>query len=210
MTDDREHEEIGREIHAMRAEPRPEFARELDERAAGWLREPGRRRLPSLRIALPAVAATAAAAVIAVAVTSGDGPTGGEGGGGAALEVAVVPEGEPGSGFAVPPADGRAEALGAPPQLDLAQPEARKNTQPGAGGGVFLLGEVEGKTVTVRYLFSDSAEATVELVDREAEVTVGPGAGSIEISTEGLPSGSHELKITSESAPTYEAPVTVR
>ncbi len=54
MNDEREFDEIGQELHATRAQPRPEFARELDERAAGWLRERPRRRLPSLRIAIPA------------------------------------------------------------------------------------------------------------------------------------------------------------
>ena len=38
MTDDHEHEALARELHAMRAEPRPEYARELDQRAADWLR----------------------------------------------------------------------------------------------------------------------------------------------------------------------------
>ncbi len=57
-----EFDDIARELHAMRSEPRPEYARELDRRAAGWLRERPRRRLPSLRVAPTAATAAAAAA----------------------------------------------------------------------------------------------------------------------------------------------------
>jgi hypothetical protein len=59
MTDEREFDDLSRELHATRDEPHPDFARELDRRAAGWLREKPRRRLPSMRIAIPAVGAAA-------------------------------------------------------------------------------------------------------------------------------------------------------
>ena len=56
MTDDPQLEELARDLHAIRAEPDPDFARELDRRAAGWLREgERRRRLPSLRIVVAGV-----------------------------------------------------------------------------------------------------------------------------------------------------------
>ena len=199
MTDEREIDELGRELHATRAEPRPEFARELDQRAAGWLRERPRWRMPSLRIAIPAVAA--AAALVIVLVVSGGGDDGGGGGGEEPLDVAVVSEGPvpgaaaPGGGAAAP------EALETPLQQDSARE--------GSGGGAFLLLTQEGDTVTVRYLFSAPTEARVELAGREAEVQIEPGPGSIEVSTAGLPAGTHDLTITAPSTPVYRERVNI-
>ena len=200
MTPEDEFDDLAKELHATRAEPRPEYARELDRRAASWLRERPRRRLPSLRIAVPAAAAAAtAAAVVAIAVSGG-----GDGGGGDAepLEVAVVSEGTSQSGATgggAAPGGAAPEALEAPLQDD-----ARKAT-----GGAFLLLTKKGETVTVRYLFGAPAEATVELAGREAEVTIEPGSGSLEISTEGLPPGAQDLTITAPSAPTYRERVQI-
>ena len=203
MSTEPEHDELAQDLHAMRAEPRPEFARELDRRAAGWLRERPRRRLPSLRIAIPAVAA-AAAVVVAIAVSGGE-DEGGDDGGAAGLEVAVVSEGTPQSGFGAPQTG--APGAAAPedslaPSLDRAAPEAT--------GGAFLLARTEDGTVTVRYLFAAPTEATVELAGHEAEVTLEPGSGSLEITTEGLPPGAHDLTITTPTAPTYRKRVQIR
>ena len=197
MTDEREFDDIARELHATREQPRPEFTRELDQRAAGWLRESPRRRLPSLRIAIPAVGAAAAAAalVIALAVSGGgdDGGGGGDGGGGAPpLDVAVVSEG---------PVPGAAPQGGQVAPEVLETPLQRESTTD--GGGAFVLLTQEGETVRVSYLFSAPTEARVELAGREAEVQIEPGSGSVEISTEGLPAGTHDLTITAPPAPTY-------
>jgi hypothetical protein len=195
MSTDPEHDDLAQDLHAMREEPRPEFARELDRRAAGWLRERPTRRLPSLRIAIPAMAAAAAAAVVVAIVVAG----GEDGGGGAdRLEVAVVSEGSPQSGFGASPGGGAAA-----PEDSLAPSLERDAPQPQPTGGAFLLPSTEDGTVTVRYLFPAPADATVELAGREAEVTLEPGSGSLEISTEGLPQGAHDLTITTPSAPTF-------
>jgi hypothetical protein len=188
MTADEEFDDLAQELRAMRAEPRPEYARELDRRAASWLRERPRRRLPSLRIAIPAAAAAATAAAVVALAISGGGDADPE-----QLEVAVVAEGAPGGGAAAP------EALGAPQDRGSAD----------ATGGAFLLPRVEDETVTVRYLFARQSEARVELAGSEAEVEVGPGPGSLEISTEGLPAGTHELTISTASAPTFRTPVEI-
>ena len=205
MSMEPEHDDLAQDLHAMRAEPRPEFARDLDRRAAGWLRERPRRRLPSLRIALPAVAA-AAAVVVAVVVSGGE--DGGGDGGAPGLEVAVVAEGATGGGTQGLPGSGTGgaaapEAFGAPLESN------RTDTQTDTSGGAFLLPEVEADAVTVRYVFPAATEATVELAGREAEVEVGPGPGSLEISTERLPAGSHELTISTQSAPTFRTPVNI-
>ena len=192
MTDEHEFDDIAEDLHAMRAEPRPEFARELDRRAASWLRQGPRRWLPSLRIAIPAAAA-AATAVVVIALAVSDGGEDPD-----RLEVAVVAEGAPGGGGATGGAQAP-EALTSPQQGDSADP-AR---------GAFLLLTVEGETVTVRYLFSAAAEVTVELAGREAEVEVGPGSGSLEISTDGLPAGTHDLTISTPAAPTYRQSVEI-
>ena len=202
MSTDPEHDDLAQDLHAMRAEPRPEFARELDHRAAGWLRERPKRRLPSLRIAIPAVATAAAAAVVVAIVVSGgdDGAGGGGDGGGGSdqLEVAVVSEGSPQSGFGAPQpaAPGTVapeDSLGAPLERDVPQ----------ATGGAFFLPTTQDGTVTLRYVFGAPTEATVELAGRQAEVTLEPGPGSLEISTEGLPPGTHDLTITTPAAPVY-------
>ncbi len=192
MTDDHDSDDLARELRATRAEPRPEFARELDERAAGWLRERPRRRLPTLRLVIPAVAAPAAAATLVVALAvSGGGDGEGEGGAEGPLDVAVVSEGQiPGT---APQGGAAPEALEAPFQRDSTAGE----------GGAFLLLTQEGDTVTVRYLFSAPADAHVELAGREAEVRIEPGSGSIEVSTADLPEGTHDLTITAPPAPIY-------
>jgi hypothetical protein len=142
-----EFDDLARELHATRAEPRPEFARELDSRAAGWLRERPRRRLPSLRLAIPAAAAAGAAAVaIALAVSSGD-----EDAANSKLEVAVLQD------------DGAAEALGAP--LELGKQDSAARAQ-----GTFAeptetqLGP--GDPVIVRYFFTAPVEGRVAFAGR--------------------------------------------
>ena len=202
MTDEREFDDLARELHATREQPRPEFARELDQRAAGWLRERPRRRLPKMRIAIPALGAAAVTVlVVALAVSGGDDP--GDGGATEPLEVAVVSEGPlPGSapGGGVAPGGAAPEALETPLQRDSTTD----------GGGAFLLLTREDKTVTVRYLFSAPADAHVELAGREADVRIEPGPGSLEISTEGLSPGTHDLTITAPPAPTYRERVEIR
>ena len=202
MSTDPEHDDLAQDLHAMRAEPRPEFARDLDRRAAGWLRERPRRRLPSLRIALPAVASAAAAVVVIAIVVSGGedgGGAGGAGGGADQLEVAVVSDGAPQSGLAAPQA--APENFGAPAPDDSAVDRS---------GGAFLLLESEPGKVTVQYIFGAEATAKVELAGREADVRVAPGSGSLEISTEGLPSGTQELVISTPDSPTFRGQVAIR
>lgn len=179
MTGENEFDDLARDLQAMRAEPRPEYARELDQRAAAWLREPPRRRLPSLRIAIPAAAAAATAAVIVgLAMSGGDD-------GGSKLEVAVVPD------------QGTAEALGAAPERDSA----------GRAEGAFAVPMAtrveEDQPVRVRYFLTAPTEGTVTFAGREAKLRLGAGAGRIEISTEGLSVGTHELEISIPPQPLY-------
>lgn len=198
MTGEHDHDDLAREIRAIRAEPRPEFARELDERAAGWLREPRLRWFRSpFALRAVAAAASAAALVVALVIASGDGD------GGENLEVAVVVEGAPGGGGT----RGTAPAPAAPEALQDAAPQ--RDSSQGAAGGAFLLPAVEADAVTVRYLFPQATTANVALAGRDADVTIGPGAGSLEISTEGLRAGSHELTISTPAAPTYRHPVRI-
>jgi hypothetical protein len=179
-----EHDDIGRELRETRAEPTPEFARALDERAAEWLRERPRRRMPSLRIWVPAAAVAAAAAiVIALAVPGGDD------GGSSRLEVAVV----------APEGGGDVESLGM---------QQRENESPAAKAeGGFALPRAptvaEGEPVVVRFLFTAPTEGRVELAGREAALHVPAGAGRLEISTAGLPAGTHRLVISVQSMPPY-------
>ena len=184
--EEREFDDLARELHETRAEPRPEYARELDGRAAEWLRERPARRLPSLRIAIPAAAAAAiAAVVIALAVSGGDsGVTTRK------LEVAVV--GDQGGG--------QAEALGAP--LERKDSAARDMSEGGFAAPVHRRVK-QGEPVSLRYFFTAPTEGTVELAGREAEVEVPEGAGRLEISTEGLPAGVHRLEIAVPAAPLY-------
>jgi hypothetical protein len=192
MTDEREFEDLAAELHETRERPRPEFAHELDRRAAGWLREKPRRRMPSMRIAVPALGAGAAAAALIVALAVSGGGDGDGAGERAPLEVAVVPEG---------PLPGAAPQSGGAAPDALETPLQRESTS--GGNGAFLLLTKEGETATVRYLFSTPAEARVALAGREAEVQIEPGPGSLEISTAGLPAGTHELTITAPPAPVY-------
>ena len=181
--EEREFEDLRRELHETRAAPRPEFARELDARAAEWLRERPTRRLPSLRIAIPALAtAAAAAAVVALVLSGGD-----DGGSAPQLEVAVVGE------------QGAAEALGAPLQKDSSNRAASE-------GGFAPPAErrvAEGEPVSLRYFFTAPTRGTVEFAGRDADVEVPEGAGRIEVSTDGLPAGTHELEIAVPAAPLY-------
>ena len=183
-----EFDDIGQQLHAMRAEPDPEFARELDRRAAEWLRERTRRRLPSLRIAIPAVSAAAAAAavVVALVVSGGDESNAG-------LEVAVVGD------------QGAAEALGAP--LDAGRDAARK-LEGGLAPPVATRVD-EGEALSVRYFLTARAEGTVRLAGREAPIDVAAGSGRLEISTEGLPSGTHSLEIALPPLPPYRERVEI-
>jgi hypothetical protein len=177
MTDEREYDDLARELHAMRAEPRPEYARELDQRAAAWLRECPRRRFPSLRIAIPAVATAAAAVVIALVVSGGDEAA-------SELQVAVVQD------------QGAAEALGAP--LEQRDSAARAE---GAFAVPVKRQLEEGDPVIVRYFFTAPVEGTVEFAGRESSVMIPAGAGRLEISTEGVPAGTHELEIALPQLP---------
>lgn len=192
MTEEHEFDDLARELHAARAEPRPEYARELDTRAAEWLRERPRRRMPSLRVAIPAVAAATAAVVVALAVSGGDGEEAGRGGGGAAggataLEVAVIPD------------EGEAEALGAP----VAKERAARAMAEGGFAAPRATRVSAGKPVVLRYFFTAPTEGTVELAGSEAELAVPEGAGRLEISTQGLPPGIHRLEIAVPAAPLY-------
>lgn len=193
MTDERGFDDLARELHETRAEPRPEYARELDRRAAKWLRHPQRWRVSSLRIAIPAAAAATAAVAVALAVSGGDGEdtggrAGGAAGGATALEVAVIPD------------QGEAEALGAPVATDDRAARAK------AEGGFAAPKATRvsaGKPVVLRYFFTARTEGTVELAGHEAELKVPGGAGRLEISTQGLPRGTHRLEIAVPAAPLY-------
>jgi hypothetical protein len=184
-----EYDHIGRELRETRAEPTPEFARALDERAAEILRERPRRRMPSLRIAIPAVATVVAAAVVIALVISG----GDDEGGRSKLQVAVISD----QGALDAVGGGQAEALSdreseAAPKLaegGFASPKAKR--------------VAEGEPVVVRFFFTAPTGGTVEFAAREASVKVPAGAGRLEISTEGLPAGTERLVITVRSMPPY-------
>jgi hypothetical protein len=159
--------------------------------------------MPSLRIAIPALATAAAAlAIVAIVVSGGDDG----GGGGETLEVAVKSEGPSQSGALAAP-QAAPETFGAPPAPGAAAPG---DSAVDRSGGAFLFVDSKPGKVTVQYLFAAPATAKVELAGREAEVTVEQGSGSLEISTEGLPSGTQELIISTPNAPTFRAQVTVR
>lgn len=181
-----EFDDIARELHAMRAEPRPEYARELDQRAAQWLRERPRRRVPSLRIAIPAAAGTAAiaAVVVALVVSGSDGGDGEEG-----LDVAVIPE------------QAQAEALGG--GTELRKDSAAAAPAEGAFAAPKKTRLAAGAPVKVRYFFTAPTEGTVDLAGREAKLHVGPGAGHVEISTEGLSPGRYRLEFAFPPMPLY-------
>jgi hypothetical protein len=192
MTDERELDDLARELHATRAEPRPEYARELDRRAAEWLQPRRRLRVRSLRVAIPAAAAATAAAVVALVVWSGDGEhrgagAGGAAGGGTALEVAAVPD------------RGEAEALGAP----VAKDRGARAMPEGGFAAPRATRVSAGKPVVLRYFFTAPTEGTIELAGHEAELKVPGGAGRLEISTQGLPPGTHRLEIAVPAAPLY-------
>ena len=203
MTDEREDDDIARELHSMRAEPRPEYARELDRRAAAWLRERPRRRLPSLRAAIPAVAAGAAAVavIVALSVPGGDGDGDGRagGGGGDRLDVTVIAAQSP-----TPAPAAGAEALDAAPQV---------KRQSGGFADVFALDSESvsaGQPFTVSYEVAEVTRLTVRLAGREAKVQVGPGPGTLEVSTESLPAGSHRLVISTPRVPAFRGRVEIR
>ena len=190
MTDDPQLEALARDLHAIRAEPDPGFARELDERAAAWLNEgERRRRLPSLRIAVPAFA-VAAALVIALVVV------GGESDDAERLDVAVVPADAAGG-----------EALSAP------APQAERDSHADEGEGALLVrvhNPGDGDVVEVSYEVTERTQARVRLGERETTVDVPPGGGKLEISTEGLSPGTHDLEVTIPPIPAYRAPVEIR
>jgi hypothetical protein len=159
-----------------------------------------------LRVAIPAAAA--AAAVVVVVAVSGDGGDGG--GGGDELEVAVVAEGEtPGGATQGVPGGAPGGATGGEAAPEALETPFQGERQSDASGGAFLLPEVEGDTVTVRYLFPATTAATVELAGHEADVEVGPGSGSLEISLEGVPAGTYDLTISTPVSPTFRTPVQV-
>ena len=188
MTVEPEYEDLARELHAMRAEPRREYARELDARAAEWLRERPRRRLPSLRLAIPAAATAAAAVAVALVVAGGDG--GGGGGGPERLVVAVV------SAEAPPPAAGGAgEALQAPLERESKTPATDDARTPDVLALENFRAPADGRFV-VSYQAAERTGATVELAGAAAKVTLDPGTGNIEVGVEGLPAGTHRLEIS--------------
>jgi hypothetical protein len=178
-----EYDDIGRELRETRAEPRPEFARELDERAAEWLRERPRRRMPSLRVAIPAVATAAAAVVIALAVSGGDESD---------LDLSVHSDA------------GAVEALGKDRES-----EAAPMTAEGGFAAPRATRVPEGEPVVVRFFFTGATDGTVEFAGREASVKVPAGAGRLEISTDDVPAGTHQLLITVRSMPPYRQRIEV-
>ena len=199
-----EHDDLGRELHAMRAEPRPEYARELDQRAAAWLRERPRRRLPWLRIAIPVGAAAATAAVVVgIAISGGDGDRDGT----EPLDVAVVTAEAPAAGGG----SGADPVLEAAPQA-LDNRGAREDAAPQAPPDVLALepgSPPPGGIFIVRYEFAERTAATVALAGSEAEVEIGPGTGSLEIGTDGVPEGRHGLTISIGGVPALRERVVV-
>jgi len=185
MTDDHEYDDLARELHAMRAGPRPEYARELDQRAAAWLRERPRRRFPSLRVAIPAAAGAAAAAAVVIALAVSGGGDGGDEPS-SKLEVAVLSD------------QGAAEAFGAPLELERDSAAGRPEGAFAAPMSTRLAG---GEPIVVRYFFTAPTEPHIALAGREADVALDAGAGRVEISTDGLPAGTHTLEITIPGSP---------
>jgi len=182
-----EQDDIGREMRETRAEPTPEFARALDERAAEWLRERPRRRLTSPRIWIPAAAvASAAAVVIALAVSGGDDGDTSE------LEVAVISD------------QGALDSVGGGAELEgKRESEAAPEVAEGGFASPKATRVAEGEPVVVRFFFTASTDGTVEFAGRETELHAPAGAGRLEISTEGLPPGTHQLVISVRSMPPY-------
>ena len=195
MTDDQHLEPLARDLHAIRAEPEPEFARELDRRAAEWLREGERgRRLPSLRIAVPAFAAAAAAVVIALVVVGGD-----EAGDTGSLSVAVVPaEQEEAQGLSAP-APQRDSAAGAEEEHGEAERAFLTSPPPAPAG----------EPLVATYSIPQAGRARVRLGDRETQVEVPAGEGTLEISTEGLDPGSYDLEIELPPVPAQQTRVEI-
>jgi hypothetical protein len=176
-------DELARELRAMRAEPSPEFARELDGRAQAWLRRRRRRlRMPPLRFAIPAAAA-ATALVIALAVVGGDDGSHetATGGGGGGLALTVSP-GDPGAA---------GEALSAAPKLDTT----------GAGAGSVVYGIEQrrvsaGDPLVITYDVVGAARARALLAGRRGEANLPSGRGQLRISTDGIEAGKHRLRLT--------------
>ena len=182
-----EHDDIARELRETRAEPTPEFARALDERAAELLRERPRRRMPSVRIWVPAAAVAGVAVVVIALAVSGGGD-----GGSSELEVAVVS------------AQGQVDAVGGAQQLESKrESEAAPEVAEGGLASPKANRVAEGEPVIVRFFFTAATDGRVELAGREATLHVPPGAGRLEISTEGLPVGTHQLVISVRSMPPY-------
>lgn len=180
-----EHDDIGRELRETRAEPTPGFARELDQRAAEWLRERPRRRMPSLRIAIPAVATAAAAAVVIALAVSGGDDTG--------LDVSAHSDA------------GAVEAIGKDDRESEAAPELAE----GGFAAPRATRVSEGEPVVVRYFFTGATDGTVEFAGHETSVKLPAGAGRLEISTDDVPAGTHQLLITVRSMPPYRQRIEV-
>jgi hypothetical protein len=195
MTDDPQLESLARDLHAIRAEPDPEFARGLDRRTAEWLREGERsHRLPSLRIAVPALAAVAAAVVIALVVVGGD-----EAGDTGTLSVAVVPAGQEEAQGLSAPAPQRDSGAGAEAPGEQAERSFLTSPSPARAG----------EPLVATYAIPQAGRARVRFGDRETQVEVPAGDGRLEISTEGLDPGSYDLEIELPPVPAQRTRVEI-
>jgi hypothetical protein len=203
---------LASELHELRAAPRPEYAAELDRRAAEWLRTDERRRarrfrLPSLRVALPAAAAAAAAA-IAVAVVGG----GGGGGEGEGLRLSLVQD-TPAAGGAAPEAaagGGAAPKADAAPTRDAARQRSappQRGAAPGGRGDADARVAVSGarfragERIPLRYTVLRATRARVRLGDRTGTIELPPGSGRIELATDGFDPGSYVLEVRLSPSP---------
>ena len=68
----------------------------------------------------------------------------------------------------------------------------------------------DGDVVEVSYQVTEPTRAQVRLGERKAAVDVPAGGGKLEISTDGLSPGTHDLEVTIPPIPTYRAPVEIR
>jgi hypothetical protein len=167
------------ELREARATPTPEYADQLDRQAAAWLgaeRKTRRGAFGWLRVGLP-VAAVGAAAVVAIVVV------GGSGGSDPTLELSAVQKEQRGSALAAPES--------APAPTDDSAGGG------GAGGALEDVGPVfsiEG--LSVGYTVFSTTEARVKLGDQEETISLDPGTGTIEISTDGYESGEYTLEVS--------------
>jgi len=181
------------ELREARATPRPEFAAQLDECAAGWLAGGRQRRrgLPWLRIAVPA-AATAAAVVVAVAISGG-----GDGGDESRLRLSAVPE------------EQRSGALAAPESAPKAQDDAGADAPESRGLELESSRVASGAPLVVRYEIFRTAKAEVHFAGRSGELTLEPGSGRLEIGTEGVVEGEWPLSVALETGGALRTTVSV-